>query len=184
MEPAWVAHGERQKGEIVTADAEAPPIEAPGLSGTTWQLVEFRGGDDTKLTPDDRSKYTIALGTDASVAVRFDCNRGRGTWKSSRSSLEFGPMALTRAACPPASLHDRLVSHFPLIRSYVIKRRTDYASLKTETAVWVAAADPRPQRDLRAALMVTASRAAVRTSSISLRQGPSLHATSFNESTI
>ena len=30
-------------------------------------------------------------------------------------------MALTRAACPPASLHDRLVRDFPLIRSYVMK---------------------------------------------------------------
>ena len=156
MEPAWVAHGERQKGEIVTADAEAPPIEAPGLSGTTWQLVEFRGGDDTKLTPDDRSKYTIALGTDASVAVRFDCNRGRGTWKSSRSSLEFGPMALTRAACPPASLHDRLVRHFPLIRSYVIKDGHLFLALMADGGIYefepmppakpVGESPPKPQQ--------------------------------------
>ena len=101
--------------------AQSPSTEPPGLAGTAWRLVEFLGGDDSKLTPDDRSKYTIAFGPDASAAVRFDCNRGRGTWKSSGATLEFGPMALTRAACPPASLHDRLVRDFPLIRSYVMK---------------------------------------------------------------
>jgi len=36
------------------------------LSGTSWQLVKFQGSDDTTLTPDDRSKYTIAFGATVS----------------------------------------------------------------------------------------------------------------------
>src|SRR5688500_4004578 len=33
----------------------------------------------------------------------------------------WGPLALTRMACPPGSLHDRIVKHWSSIRSYVLK---------------------------------------------------------------
>jgi para-nitrobenzyl esterase len=80
---------------------------ADGLAGTSWQLVEFRGGDGTVLTPDEGAKYTFTFGADGSFSARIDCNRGRGSWKSpAPSRLELGPMALTRAMCPPESLHD------------------------------------------------------------------------------
>ncbi|HIK18780.1 MAG TPA: carboxylesterase family protein [Leptolyngbyaceae cyanobacterium M33_DOE_097] len=76
--------------------------EPVNLAGTSWQLVKFQGGDDSTLTPDNRTKYTIAFNADGSINVRFDCNRGRGTWQSSGpNQLQFGPLALTRALCPP-----------------------------------------------------------------------------------
>jgi len=53
-----------------------------GLAGSSWRLVQFVGGDDTKVSPDDRSKYTLTFVSDTELAVRFDCNRGRATWKS------------------------------------------------------------------------------------------------------
>jgi heat shock protein HslJ len=78
--------------------------------GTSWQLVKFQSSDDKTLTPDDPAKYTIAFGTDGSVSVRIDCNRGRGAWNlSGPNQLQFGPLALTRAQCPPSSLYDRIV---------------------------------------------------------------------------
>ena len=99
-----------------------PPSTAPSLGGTSWGLVKFQGGDDTTLTPDDPAQYTIAFNPDGSLTARIDCNRGRGTWKSSGSSqLELGPLALTRAMCPPGSMHDRIVKQWSFIRSYVIK---------------------------------------------------------------
>ena len=51
----------------------------------------------------------------------MDCNRGRGTWKSTGSQLELGPLALTRAACPEGSLHDQIVKQWGSVRSFVIK---------------------------------------------------------------
>ena len=39
--------------------------------------------DDKVVTPPDRSHFTLAFGADGYVSVRADCNRGRGTWKSS-----------------------------------------------------------------------------------------------------
>ena len=92
------------------------------LEGTSWQLVQFEGGDDTVLRPDDRGKYTIEFGRGGRLHTRIDCNRGEGTWSSSGSNqLQLAPLALTRAACPAGSLHDQIVRQWPNIRSYVIK---------------------------------------------------------------
>jgi para-nitrobenzyl esterase len=103
------------------------------LGGTSWQLVKFHGGDDTILTPDDKAKYTIAFSTDGRVNVRIDCNRGFGTWKSSgRNQLEFGPLAITRAMCPPGSLHDHIVKQWGFVRSYVIKDGRLFLSLMAD----------------------------------------------------
>lgn len=104
---------------------ERRPAAAPSgevrLIGTTWRLVKFQGGDDRTLTPDDPAKYTIAFAAGGRIAVRVDCNRGRGTWKATpEGGLELGPLALTRARCPEASLHDQIVKQWPFVRSFVI----------------------------------------------------------------
>jgi para-nitrobenzyl esterase len=107
------------------------------LGGTSWQLVRFQGSDDKTLIPDDRSKYTIAFNSDGSLTVRIDCNRGRGTWKSvGPSQLQFGPLALTRAMCPPGSLHDHIVKQWEYIRSYVIRNGHLYLSLIADGGIY------------------------------------------------
>jgi para-nitrobenzyl esterase len=96
--------------------------QTPGLGGTSWRLVQFQGSNDKTIKPDDPTKYTIEFNTDGTLAARIDCNRGRGTWKSpGTNQLELGPMALTRAMCPPNSMHDQIVKHWNVVRSYVIK---------------------------------------------------------------
>lgn len=116
---------------LVVGCAQLPAT--PGLAGTSWQLVGFQGGDGTVLQPDDRSKYTFAFGADGNVSARIDCNRARGGWKSSQPGrLEFGPMAITRAACPPGSLHDQIVRQLPFVRSYVIKNGNLFLSLMAD----------------------------------------------------
>jgi len=107
---------------MLLAGCAAVPGASESLVGTSWQLVKFQGGDGAVLTPDDRSKYTLAFAADGVVNARIDCNRGRGGWKSAGpSQIEFGPMAITRAMCPPGSLHDQLVKHWPFIRSYTMR---------------------------------------------------------------
>jgi para-nitrobenzyl esterase len=92
------------------------------LSGTSWQLVQFVGGDDTVRKPDDPAKYTVSFAGDGTVAVRLDCNRGRGTWKSlAAGQLEVGPLALTRAMCPDPILHDQIARQWTYFRSYMLK---------------------------------------------------------------
>jgi len=120
------------------ATAQAPPpAAAPSLGGTSWQLVQFQGSDDTTLTPDERAKYTIAFGPDGQLSARIDCNRGRGTWTSpGPGQLQLGPLALTRAMCPPGSLHDRLVKHWSFVRSYVIKDGHLFLSLMADGGIY------------------------------------------------
>jgi len=101
-------------GLLLAACATGPV----SLAGTDWQLVKFQGGDGATLTPDDRSKYTIEFLSDGGVAMRIDCNRARGSWKSSApSQLEFGPLAMTRVQCPTGSLHDRVARDLSFVRS-------------------------------------------------------------------
>jgi para-nitrobenzyl esterase len=120
------------------AFAQTPSQHAPAnLAGTSWQFVKFQGGDDKTLTPDDKAKYTIAFGTDGRVSVRFDCNRGRGTWRSSGpNQLQFGPLALTRAMCPPGSLHDHFAKDWGYVRSYIIKNGHLFLSLMADGGIY------------------------------------------------
>jgi len=120
------------------ARSQTLPAATPSpLQGTRWRLVRFQGGDDTTLTPDDRAKYTIEFGAGGRLTARIDCNRGRGTWKSSGASqLELGPLALTRAKCPDGSLHDRIVKHWSYIRSYVIKDGHLFLALMADGGIY------------------------------------------------
>jgi len=85
-------YGATGKPLAVLARRGTPPAAGASLSGTTWQLVRFQGGNDRVLTPDDRAKYTLVFDGGGSVAARVDCNRGRATWKAGASGqLELGP---------------------------------------------------------------------------------------------
>ena len=122
---------------ITGAAGQAPKADSLSLVWTSWQLVKFQGGDDTVLTPDERAKYTIELAAGGALTARVDCNRGRGSWKSTGSSqIEFGPLALTRAQCPAGSLHDQIVKQWGYIRSYVINDGHLFLSLMADGGIY------------------------------------------------
>jgi heat shock protein HslJ len=115
------------------ARGTAQDSSAGDLGGTSWELVRFQDSDDKTLAPDERGKYTMAFDRDGGVSARIDCNRGRGSWKSSGpSQIEFGPLALTRAMCPPAPLNDRMARDWAYVRSYVMKHDHLFLSLMAD----------------------------------------------------
>lgn len=119
---------------IAAGCAPTPKVQLGGIGDTSWQLVKFQGGNGTVLTPDDRAKYTLAFTNDGYVSVRFDCNRGRGTWiLNGPNELRFGPLALTRAMCPPGSLHDHFVKQWPFVRAYTLKSGHLFLGLAADT---------------------------------------------------
>lgn len=123
-------------------------FQAPSndLGGTSWQLVRIQSMDGKVVTPADRSKYTIAFAADGKVSMRIDCNRGRGTWKSSEPNhLLFGPLAMTRAQCPPGSLHDRVVKDMSYVRSYVVKDGHLFLSLQADGGIYEL--EPMPKEE-------------------------------------
>jgi heat shock protein HslJ len=107
------------------------------LVGTAWQLVKIQGSDGTTITPDDPAKYTIEFLADGAVAMRIDCNRVRGAWRSpAPSRLEFGPMAVTRVACPPGSLYDRFARDVGTVRSYAVRNGHLFVALVADAGVY------------------------------------------------
>ena len=107
------------------------------LAGTTWRLVRFLGKDGKNLTPSGKAKYTIAFGKDGQVNARIDCNRGHGTWKSpGPNQLQLGPLALTRAMCPPSPLNDRIAKDWEAVRLYTIKDGRLFLSLTGDAGIY------------------------------------------------
>lgn len=84
---------------------------APSLVGVVWEWTGFQSMDDTTITPDDPSHYTIEFLADGTIAIGADCNRGRGTYVRDGSSIDMTVMALTRAMCPPESLSDDFIGY-------------------------------------------------------------------------
>jgi len=123
---------------MLGACASAPPsmsgADGPAnLEGSSWRLVQIAMSNGVTRPAIERSRYTIGFGKDGVLNVRFDCNRGRGSWTSSGPGiLEFGPLALTRALCPTGSLHDELVRQWPNVRSYLVKDGRLFLSLMAD----------------------------------------------------
>lgn len=109
--------------------AAAPMAAAPmSLPGTTWRLLELRSPDDAigTVRAPDPSRYTLAFDTEGNVFLRLDCNRGRGRVtitpeRPDMGRMQFGPIAATRALCPPESLGPRLEREIGAVRIYVIQ---------------------------------------------------------------
>jgi para-nitrobenzyl esterase len=115
------------------ATSAAAAASPASLEGTSWRLVQISMGDGAIRPAIDRSRYTVGFGTAGVLNLRFDCNRGRGSWTSSGpGNLEFGPLSLTRAMCAPGSLHDELLRQWPHVRSYLLKDGRLYLSLMAD----------------------------------------------------
>lgn len=124
---------------LILGCAQAPQQGVPaGLAGVIWQLVKFQGGDGKVLTPAGE-KYTLEFGADGRVRARIACNRGMGSFKTDgNSQIEFGPMAVTRAMCPPGAMdmHDQVLKQLSNIRSYVIKDGRLFLSLMADAGIY------------------------------------------------
>jgi heat shock protein HslJ len=131
----WAAQG------LAAGDAVPPPA----LAGTEWRLVEFQSMDDAQGTtrPGERSVYTMWLHGDGTVAMQLNCNRATGTWSAAPGSearsgrFEFGPLAATRALCPPPSMDESIVAHSSYVRSYLLRDDRLYLSLMADGGIYV-----------------------------------------------
>jgi len=114
------------------------------LAGTQWRLVQFQSMDDAigTVRPDDPSLYTMRLRGDGSVIMRLNCNRARGTWsaqagtENTSGTFTFGPLAATRALCPPPSLDEQITAQSEYIRSYLLKNGRLHLSLMADGGIY------------------------------------------------
>jgi hypothetical protein len=83
------------------------------------------------------------LNTDGTAAMRLNCNRGRGQWSAKpirnggEGSFSIGPLAMTRAHCPPPSLDARIARDLGFVRSFLLKEGRLYLSLMADGGIYV-----------------------------------------------
>jgi len=145
----------------------AAPSESP-LTGTQWRLVQFQSMDDSVGTvcPEDPSLYTMRLDADGTVSLRLNCNRAHGTWSAepaaspSSGRFTFGPLATTRAKCPPPSLDEQIARQAEYIRSYLLKDGRLYLSLMADGGIYAwepetgdVSFQAKPDPDIEAAVL-------------------------------
>ena len=138
-------------GCAATSATPAPTDPPAVLTGTHWQLVALQSMDDAQGTtqPADPAAYTLHFGPQGRAALRVDCNRAMGTWQATPSAdgrsgaLHFGPLAGTRAMCPPGSLAPRLMRDLPFVRSYLLRDGQLHLSLMADGGILSWAPAPR-----------------------------------------
>lgn len=130
---------------IQSCGKKAAEEPANSLAETAWRLVEIQSMDDAigTVRPDDPSLYTMRLSGDSTVTMHLNCNQASGTWSvepsasSESGSFEFGPLAVTRALCPPPSLDERIARDAENVRSYMLKDGRLSLSLWADGGIYI-----------------------------------------------
>lgn len=107
----------------------------PELRGTSWRWVGAASPGES-LAVDQPDRYTLAFVEDDRVALRADCNRGTGPVASpSPGALAIGPLAMTRARCPPGSLSDRYAQDVSRAARFAIRDGGLHLELSVDSGV-------------------------------------------------
>ncbi len=75
-------------------------LQPSALVDTTWTVTGTVANEAVSSVPMD-STASIMIAPDDSVSVNTGCNTGSGTVEISDTTLTFGPIAITKKACPP-----------------------------------------------------------------------------------
>lgn len=87
-------------GVTVTLVDRTVAEPARPLAGTAWSLETLVEGEAASSVPAGVEPPTMQIGEDGFAAVFTGCNRGRSAVGTNGPTLSFGPLALTRMACP------------------------------------------------------------------------------------
>lgn len=117
---------------------------APEFAGTAWQLLSIQSMDDAQGTTkvDDPRRFTLEFGQNGRASFRLDCNRGMGDYTvkpagdGATGTINFGPIAATRALCPPPHLDERVARDMAYVRGYLLKEGRLYLSLMADGGIY------------------------------------------------
>ncbi|NOX61007.1 MAG: META domain-containing protein, partial [Chloroflexi bacterium] len=111
--------GQAQAQPLPVDSLDAASIQTPSLIGPVWQWHETQFNNDTELTVDDPTLYTVQFAEDGAVMVVADCNTAVGTFSAEESSLriELGPT--TMVMCEEGSLSQEFIDQLSFAASYV-----------------------------------------------------------------
>jgi heat shock protein HslJ len=109
---------------FVPANSVPPTITNASneLVGPVWQWERTQQGSGSAITPEAPDRYTLAFQAGGRVNVRADCNRGSGSVEVTGSQMKFGPVALTKMACPPGGKDMEFLGALARTTSYALDR--------------------------------------------------------------
>jgi para-nitrobenzyl esterase len=113
--------------------AATTAVATQELTGNPWHWVATQTPVEW-IVPADPALYTIQFNPDGSAVLRADCNRGRGTYTTGEGgSLAIGPVAITRAMCPPGSLDTKYLQQLSNVAHYFFRGDTLYIDQKIDS---------------------------------------------------
>ena len=128
---------------LLLSACAATPSAQSGLAGTQWKLLSIQPVDERQAKTEiaEPERYTLSFDKDGRASMRFDCNRGSGTWEAEPKSadsglIRFGAIAVTRAMCPPGSLDTRVARDLPYSRQYLRKDGKLYVNLLADDGTY------------------------------------------------
>jgi heat shock protein HslJ len=141
---SWAATPDATRDSPGTQAAETINDPAHPLADSHWKLVNFQSMSDEigVIEPNDPSRFTMRLNRDGTVTMRLDCNLANGTWRAESGgdgvsgSFEFGPLASTRALCPPPHLDERIVRDAQYVRGFLLRDGRIYLSLMADAGIY------------------------------------------------
>jgi heat shock protein HslJ len=114
-----------------------------GLTDTPWRFVEFVSMSDEvePVRPEAGRLYILVFESDGSFSAQLDCNRAAGSWSTESGvdaaggRLAIGPVALTRALCPPPNTDQFLATQLDYVRSFTLRDGRLYLSLMADAGI-------------------------------------------------
>ena len=114
------------------------------LAGTTWELVSIQSMDDAQGTIriTNPELFTVSFYADDNASFKLDCNRGTSSWEIKPSSdatsgtLQFGPIAATRAICRTPHIDERVVRDLGFVRGYLFKDSKLFMTLMADGGIY------------------------------------------------
>ena len=122
---------------LLAACVPAATGPEPGdLTGADWQLVNIQYPDGTVSTP-SFGEYGISFdAVEGRMFVVADCNSGSAPYEAGKDGgLAFGPIMLTRVACPPGSISDEFVLQLGLTDGFGVTDGFLHLSTRDDAAL-------------------------------------------------
>jgi heat shock protein HslJ len=125
-------------------ETEAVSANTPDVIGTTWQWMSSVTQDGRVLV-EGPERYTLLLQADGRAVVRFDCNRGGGSYELEGDSIGFGPLMSTRMACEEGSRDAEFMRELDQVTNWSLENGELFLSMPDDGGTMRFAPVPSPE---------------------------------------
>lgn len=124
-----------EDGALTLDSDRGSAVLQPSLPGVIWEWQQFMGSDDSIRTPESPERYALEFLPEGDVAIRADCNRGRGVYEIDRPQIDITVGPTTRALCPPESQSEAFLKDIDAFNSFVFRDGNLYLALPIDAGI-------------------------------------------------